>query len=374
MRLRDFGSSIVRLGAWGSRLGAWVVGLGLVLLVGSGDASAWQIETGFSDACHESMSGEAAGRTIIGAGGPFSVGQKVPLPDTDQWDKLANLILEGVDAEYSNQREKFVLVSLVLGSRYPDSGGTAAINLSSTREMHVYSAAQEEHCLRSARDDGPKGNQSALQAARSHIREIVAKGKSYRELPVDQQVITRKTFVELYGEVDIKVWAPAFYAGYALHTFQDCFSHTIRSDNLERVLHVMNYTEAITEQHKPSRDGLAHSMAMDECHDRAEEIADVVRVATADYLTAFADEYTGRDPEAIETVLGDWATYEAGCTVENDICDSKWLDIAEQSKSGPLVSTPSCSAAGRGGVGLGWLLICMVVAYCSTSLTNSRNK
>jgi hypothetical protein len=360
---------------------AWIVGLVVALNMVSDTVWAWEIETGFSDACHESMSGEVAAHTIVGAEAfgeteaGLAVDQKVPLPDSDKWNKLSDLLLEGVDVEVDSRREKFVLTSLVLGSRYPDSGGTAVVNLSSSRELHVYSADQQKHCLRREQDDGPKGNASALEATREHITELVERARRAGRRPPDEQLIVRETFVELYGAVDIEVWAPAFWAGSALHTFQDCFSHTIRTEDLERVLHVLNYTEAITEQHEPARDGLAHSTAMDACKGDAEQIAEVTRLATAQFLAAFVDEVYERDPDAMQAVLRDWTTYQPGCTVENDICESKWLDIAQKGKAAPLVNTPSCSTSGGRGHRWGvWMAILLLVAYARSSLTNSRNK
>lgn len=333
----------------------WLLGLVAALNMVPGTVLAFEIETGFSDACHESMAGEVAARTILRPTSGLAVDQRVPLPDSDNWSKLSELLLEGVDVEPDNPRERFALTSLVLGSRYPDSGGTAVVNLSSTRELHVYSTAQEKHCLRRAGDDGPKGNASALSAARGYIETLLERAQRAYARPPAEQLVVKDTFVELYGTVEIEVWAPAFWAGVALHTFQDCFSHTIRTDDLERVLHVLNYTEAITESHEPTRDGLAHSAAMDACKGEGEPIADAARVATAEFLTAFTNDLDARKPHALEPVLEDWTSYEAGCTVENNICESKWLDIAEQGKAAPLVSTPSCSSAG--GVRSGWGLM-----------------
>lgn len=342
-----------------AKLGVWGCALAALLLIAPTSASAWEIASGFSNNCHEAMAGEVADQTILEAGGQFEAGEQVPLPDSDEWNRLADLLLQDMDIELDNERQKFAMVSLVLGSRYPDTGGDAVTNISSSRDDHVFSSAQEEHCLRREDHNGPKGNKQALEAARANIQKHLDKALSYRDGPPEQQVITRKVFVEYYGDVDIEVWAPAFHAGFALHGFQDCFSHTIRTDDLNEVIHVLNYTDAIKEDYDRDRDGYPHSSAMDQCEGQAEEIADVARQAGGDYLTAFVDEYTGTNPNAMESTLDRWTSYQPGCTVENNLCDSQWLEIAENGQAAPLVELPTCSATGHtdhGPTGF-WLLL-----------------
>lgn len=328
---------------------ARLVLVGLLVCLTGAQANAYTIDTRLSTACHEEMTAQAIDDTVDNYAS-LAPAQAVPVPDDDKWRALADLVLDDVGLAPEGRTERFVLASLVLGARYPDTNGQAVTNLRNARQVHADPDKQARHTLRSDEDDYEEGNRQALGDARQLIRDRLAEASRLLEAPPDEQIGVRKTFIDFYGLVDFEVWLPAFHLGYALHTLQDSFSHTIRSEDLRHVYHVMNYAEALTEEHLPERDGWAHSGAMDECDGKADPIADVAEQATADLIEAFetdrqAGQISGQETAASEEVLDRWMSYLPGCTFENDFCDSPWVDVAKESQAAPLLERPAMLCA-----------------------------
>jgi hypothetical protein len=64
--------------------------------------------------------------------------------------------------------------------------------------------------------------------------------------------------LDFYNRFQGDVWEPAFRLAEAMHTVQDSFAHTIRSeaDDLKKIATVLNYVDAISTDFNAERDGL----------------------------------------------------------------------------------------------------------------------
>lgn len=331
-------------------------------------ASAFTIATGFSDPCHEDITTQA----FLAAG--FDVpAEAVQIPDGGTWRKVAAFIEERHDLPPAGDLERFLFHSLYVGVRSNDTNGHSALNLASLRAIHTNAAGQPDHCLRALEDDGIEGDVVAVTNCRTFILDQLKSAHAFMLLPPEERTITVEITLDFFGAVRVEVWAPAYYTGRALHTLQDSFTHTLRTDDLRRIRHVMNFVEPLGPDHDEARDGLPHSNALDTCDET--EIAPLKEAATdasVEMLNAALKRITGTGPEAGVAVLDSWITYEAGCHIGNDYCQTKWLEIAKQDLTGPFLScaTGSRTASPLGptfflllmGLGcvLGWRVRCRI--------------
>ena len=136
-----------------------------------------------------------------------------------------------------------------------------------------------------ANDDGPEGDEIAITGMKSAIVDLARITFESWQLPPEQQLIVVPYF-DFYGIVDIEVWAPAYYLGRALHALQDSFAHTIRSDDLSQIRHVLNYVDAIEGHLSEARDGLPHSAHMDSCDGDTLPIVMTAVTASAELIAA----------------------------------------------------------------------------------------
>jgi hypothetical protein len=158
--------------------------------------------------------------------------------------------------------------------------------------------------------------------------------------------------VDFHGEVEIDAWAPAFYLGKALHTIADSFSHTIRTDDMSKIIHVLNYAEAVAGEWKEERDGLRHSNSMDECTEAMGPVLEGVLQASVDLVFAAMAVIEGEDENlvGVQAVMDKWLTYETGCSMQNNYCDSQWAQRAKDDPTLPYMeSIFGCSCGGRAG-------------------------
>ena len=133
------------------------------------------------------------------------------------------------------------------------------------------------------------------------------------------------------------MWAPAYYLGRALHALQDSFAHTIRSDDLSQIRHVLNYVDAIEGHLSEARDGLPHSAHMDSCDGDTLPIVMTAVTASAELIAAVNLTVAMRSVQPTQVVLEKWLKHEPGCTIENDYCDSAWVALARQEQTGPYL-------------------------------------
>ena len=310
-----------------------------VLLV-AGPAGGYSIRSGLTEGCHEKITRAA----FLVALPTFNPDVSIRLPNSDVWRKFAEgtIRLNRLEEQFpqlENDSFKLMLISIIVGVRSPDTEGHATSNLARLRQIHADPdpAGQYAHALRGAEDDGPMGDAVAVEGIRQAIIGLVLQAAESFRRPTNRQIITVPLYFDFYGLVDIEVWEPAYRVGRALHAMQDSFAHTIRSDDLTRIRHVLNYVDAIEGHLDEQRDGLPHSVFMDTCDGETLPIAMSAGIASGELVGAINLAVQTGDPEPIRKVLNSWVTHEPGCTFENDYCDSGWVGLARREQTGPYL-------------------------------------
>lgn len=291
-------------------------------------SSAWTIGTAATDACHEELT-MAAARDRIAEGKMLGRGNTEP-PQDKRWRGLYRLFNKRLHLDLSDDTAAWQATSLLVGVRYPDIGPDSVTSANDIQRRHEDPYNSAAHFLRAPEDDYQAGDVAAFNAGDARVRQEIA--ATWRLLRSGDQVVRVGVYLDEYGTTTMPLWGPAFHLGVALHAFEDSFSHCIRSDDLHRVRHVMNAVEAGKYEFSRKRDGLPHSSGMDACHGAARPIARVVPTAIADLLDAVArvDDELG-----LNAALAKWVSYEPGCDLDNDFCESKWLDIANTEAMSP---------------------------------------
>jgi hypothetical protein len=305
-------------------------------------ASGYEIGTAVSSPCHESMT--AIATAVLLAEHPSLFPESaVPVPESEEWSAVLDLFADDVENVPVDEAGRFILLSLLLGTRYPDTAGGSVTDISGLHRIHDDPATQSHHCIRSVGDDGEQGNLEAIESCLAFLREELALARTALEDSTGQ--IGRTPYYDdFYGALDVEVWLPAFHLGIALHTVQDSFSHMIRSDDLTMVRHVMNYLEATTYDYDSTRDGLPHSLGMDDCEGPGKPIFEAgARPASLAFMRAAVEDGAAVGLPATEAFFAQWMAYEPGCEAANDFCDSKWLSAAQSEPSEPYLS---CDLAG----------------------------
>ena len=307
-------------------------------------AQAFTIKTGFTESCHEQISVEALGDFL-----DQPLRSDIVLPSDDTWRKLSTNIEPFLGIDLTDE-ELFVAFSLFVGVRAPDTDGHSVTNLDALRRIHANPVpeAQYRHTLRALGDDGIEGNVAAVEGAREEIRKSFDKALDSLQRAPEEQLGRAPVALDFYNRIQVDVWEPAFRLAEAMHTVQDSFAHTIRSeaDDLKKIATVLNYVDAISTDFNAERDGLAHSDFADQCaQDDVSEIREAARQATLDLLFAFRMANSG-DDGALESFLDEWVTLVPGCTPENEFCDNAGgLAIVEKEPTGPyLPEWMICSA------------------------------
>lgn len=324
-----------------------------IMTSAAGESRAWTVGTGLSAPCHERITGAAYTDSVLDFAAP-----NLEVPRGNTWRLLSDYLLEKfpVDRDEISDVHRFLLVSLMAGVRAPDTDGHSITNLENLRLIHSDPSpeGQYRHSLRGPADDYDAGNATAVDGTRKMILDLVELGREH--LGQDKQIITIKVYLDFYGRIDLQVYAPMFYLGQAAHAIQDTFSHTLRDkhDDYRSIVHVMNYIDAINTSMNETRDGLAHSNAMDDCNrqDMAVLIARAVMATTALFIAA-REQYSDRDPDAILAVLDEWVTLSPGCNLENSFCDNpEGMSIARIDQTEPYLEMIfGCHASGAGGSG-----------------------
>ena len=319
------------------------------LLCAAPRAHAFALRTAFTDPCHESIALYAWNRYLVDL--PL---EDVPLPPAGAWRALADELARTYALSPETDAERLVLLSLLLGVRAPDSEGYALTDLENIRVVHAHPDAQAPHALRRMEDDGPAGNAAALEAARAFIKAQVKLAREALQRPGADQFLPARASLDYYGTVEVPTWAPVFHLGQALHAVQDSFAHSLRAEDNQRVLHVLNYVEAIHGTLEEDRDGLPHSQTLDTCGVGNAPLVQAAADASLDFLVAaLGEELLGGDSSAVDAVLARWMTPAEGCTSANRYCDAPWLTFASQDFTRPYLARAfGCSAAGGSSAGL----------------------
>ncbi len=319
-----------------------------VLALGSArPCFAYNIGSGLTHPCHEKLTIPSTLAYLEENDSPIS------LPENDLWLRLyeqlfSDLALDSpsLGSELQTPQEKFLALSMILGARHPDTNGHSVFSTNSLRRVHSDANAQQQyvHCLRAADDDGPGADQLVLERTKSILEGKIEAFASARARSPSQQLRTLSLYWEHSGMIDVEVWEPGFILGEALHTLQDSYSHTIRTSDGRQVLSVLNFVEAAGGSLERSRDGRAHSRAMDQCRD--EELSPLVeqveRVSIA--LTQAATAFAEGNPTRLNRGL-------SACNQETPDLDCGWLEYSDQcaealAATGTLEGS-CCTEAGR---------------------------
>ena len=326
------------------------------LLCAAPAAHGFALRTAFTDPCHESIALFAWNRYLV----DLPLGG-VPLPPPGAWRALADELARTYALSPETDAERLVLLSLLLGVRTPDSEGHALTDLENIRVVHAHPDVQAPHALRRVEDDGPAGNAAALEAAHAFIREQVGLARAALARPGPEQFLTARASLDHYGTVEVPTWAPVFHLGQALHAVQDSFAHSLRSEDHQRVLHVLNYVEAIHGTLVEDRDGLPHSQTLDTCGVGNAPLVQAAADASLDFLVAaLGEDLLGGDATAVDAVLARWMSPLDGCTSANRYCDAPWLTFASQDFTRPYLARAfGCSEVAGGPA---WILGLAVAA------------
>lgn len=313
-------------------------------------ANAYNVQTGLTEGCHERITAKAFLAFL-----DSPAWAEVVVPERDIWRKLARplnrwLLDGGLIQEDLPEPQLFVLFSLIVGVRAPDTNGRSTSDLATQRSIHASPRpeAQYLHALRAPQDDEPDGSRSAVVGTRASIRRSFSDAAAAWREPSEEQVSTAPVTLDFYDSFPVEVWQPGFLLGEAAHSLQDSFSHTLRSDALgfTKIGHVLNYVDAIYKTFDESRDGIAHSRHLDEC-DSADlgALREAGDLATEDLLGAFIETHAG-DASALDDLLDRWVTLQEGCTFENDFCGNpSGLAAARTDPTNPIFPAwMSCSA------------------------------
>ncbi|HET6416746.1 MAG TPA: hypothetical protein VFG22_10665, partial [Polyangiales bacterium] len=228
---------------------------------------AYTIQSGLTEGCHERITAEAFVAFL-----DDPAWAEVVVPEGSTWRSLAAplnrwLLDEGLIQEDLSEPQLFVLFSLVVGVRDPDTNGRSSSDLATQRSIHgnPRPEAQYVHALRAPEDDEPDGSQAALTGTRALIRQSFADAVVVWREPSEAQISTAPITLDFYDLFGVEVWQPGFLLGKTAHALQDSFAHTIRSDAtaLRTIVHVLNYVDAIYKDFNESRDGIAHSRHLD---------------------------------------------------------------------------------------------------------------
>lgn len=334
------------------RTTAVLVPIALVVpLLAAPTAGAYSVATGGYDPCHEAFTGRAYADTPL-----EWPNHSIPIPADDTWPKLADALIGkmGLDPDALDEAQRFMLVSLLVGARAPDTDGHSLFNLQNLREVHGDPSAEGQyaHSLRGPDDDHADGDAAAVTGTRVKIAQTVEEAADLLDKPLGEQLVHKTVYLDFYGLVDLRVWGPAYYVGFASHTVHDSFSHTVRieSTDFKKIALVMNYIDAISYNFDEERDGLAHSETFDKC--LMEELQPLVAVAdegTAEFFGAVNARLGGGDPDAVQAFLDEWITLEPGCDASNDYCDSAyWVELAREEQTGPYMASLFGCTTSRG--------------------------
>ena len=339
------------------------------LMSGASSAHAFSISSGFTTGCHEMITSNAYKDFLVHL--PV-VARK--LPEDDIWRDLVDYLLRDFpeEAKELDETRKFMLVSLLVGNRSPDTEGHSITNLNYLRQLHSDPSAEGQyaHSLRGPADDGQDGNAVAVAGTREMLRSLFHEADLAGKALPDDQIIDAPFYLDFYGQIQVPVFAPLYYIGRAAHCIQDSFAHMVRSqqDNLRKIVHVLNYAEAIGSEFDETRDGLAHSDSMDDCENvetvdtgGGPNTVGAAIEATTDLFIAYRELVEGRDPEAVDHLLDKWVVYKPGCTLDDKFCDNGlWLDVVRQKQTGPYLG---CSSSPSKMPMLPWIGIMAILLF-----------
>jgi hypothetical protein len=311
-------------------------------------AHAWAIGSPLDeDGCHEPITAEAlrAVRARFGTA-------PVLAPSRDE----AAMIADVKFAPPSDLVHDLAGMTLMLGVRDNDLKGIDPLSSLDLVQVHGDPNTQDEHCIRSATDDGTAGDRSMLVACSAFIVKTATEALDgldasgmvdpARRMPLTLYVATR-------GKITPEL--PLFYLkiGAALHALEDGFPHTYRTADGMKVTVVLNWIDLVGESYDEPRDGPPHRAELDRCWDDDPTIARnrVLSVqAATELLGAALDPGLTREQKVrqFEAITTKYLGYQPGCSFDNQWCASPEASVT---------NSVACNAAGGSSASLAVVLL-----------------
>ncbi len=288
----------------------------LFLFLFFGTVFPWTEESPFTAACHERLAHASL----------QMAGYIAPPPPLSSEDRQ---LYDYVQFDPSPYRHNIYVLSLLIGSRWNDTRGRSTTEIWHFLEEMSDPEDSGEHCLRKPEDNGPAGKVQAVERCRDAVRRFARLAWSFspqRGQPPDPNLRVEVPEFLLYtGNVTVSLSGFYFYAGRALHTVHDSFSHTYRSQDRMRIVEVVNGVEGFLGRHfDEARDGPRHRDAMDDCECERQmltETLDAAVTAGAELLHLLASDPATREGD-LEIFLDRWLALEIGCQLDNGYCGS----------------------------------------------------
>src|SRR6185312_186058 len=126
-------------------------------------------------------------------------------------------------------------ISLLLGVRDSDLHGVSITDLPQHDIVDYSSEDQRDHCLRAPEQVDAVGDQEAAGACRDFLRTEVQEAIAGLGKTETASVALK------YQQADVTVDSFPFHLGHALHTVEDSFSHTYRTDGFQHLARIFNY-------------------------------------------------------------------------------------------------------------------------------------
>lgn len=325
-----------------------VLGVFGLVCAATRSAEAYTYQSSISEGCHERLASSALAsvRAVVDTA--------PALPLSEEQAPIARDLPFDAPGELRDLGG----ITLLFAVRDVDLKGNAPTDAAELALMHGDPELQEEHCLRRPDDDEPDGSRAAIERCVAYMRSelhaaldaLDTEGRPDPSLRAPIQV-----HLAIRGKVTLRL--PRFYLhmGHALHTVQDSFTHTLRSDDGLRVQVALNWVEDVHHRHDEQRDGPAHSNALDDCdaRDPVRRLRRELAVdASTELLLAALDPSLDREEKelALDAVLARYVSFEdAGCSFDDDWCDAPELRIEQDCFCGVPGAPSRAGGAGRAG-------------------------
>ncbi len=309
-----------------------------VVLAAPQSAEGYSTNSPLSDACHEAITQSALAR----ARGALGAVDHISARNDDE-----RALIEDVPFKLRSDQRDLGAAALVLGNRDLDFHGNEPDDLDQLAPLHGAPNRQDEHCLRTAAQDGVEGSRQALEQCRAFIRlkvEAALDGMG-ADGRVDPELRTRfEAVLDLRGSVEVSLPTYHLEMGRALHTVQDGFSHTYRTEDHLEVVTVLNYVELVEDTLSES-DGPAHLAPLDACRNLdslREERLEVAKQASAEFLVATLDPSLGRTEKlsAVDQLLERYFAHADGCNASNGWCEAPEAKYKNPTRGCSLPAAP----------------------------------
>lgn len=324
---------------------AWqIVAVTLFALSTSRSASAFPIESGATQPCHEEIT-MAAWRQVQAS----LPEQAAPLSSRGDDDAL----IKDVPFTVPKSLQSIGPVTLLLGVRDNDLKEHGPTDLKNLAPEASDPDVQMEHCLRAPEHDEPGGTGPAVEACRAFIRGKLLRaldGLDENGLPDSRKREELEVSLAIRDQIHVDV--PLFFlnAGRALHALQDSFTHTFRNpDEPGKITVMLNFVDYTNGTLEEAVDGPPHASELDQCDDPDElrtERRELATEASGVTLLALLDPELDRagKEKAIEDMLDSYVALDetADCNIEND-----WCDAPEREYGSPALRCSSSGATPR---------------------------